>query len=229
MPPFLGEGAGSGMRDALNLSWKLDLVLRGIVADQILDTYQAERRPHVQVHVEGSIALAELACERDPAKAAERNENYRTGNIPPPPEEPTLEAGILHAAAGGAIEAPVGHFSPQGGVELDGRRGLLDDVIGLGFTLLGRERDPAAGLDDRRRELLAMLGGRSYALTREPRPGAIVDLDGTLLDYLEAYGAAAILIRPDFYVFGTATDEATMAALIDDLGEQLGVAAVARA
>jgi 3-(3-hydroxy-phenyl)propionate hydroxylase len=229
MPPFLGEGAGSGMRDALNLAWKLDLVLRGVAGDGLLDTYQVERRPHVKVHVQGSIALAELACERDPAKAAERNENYRTGNMPPPPEEPTLEAGILQAGADGSIEAPVGHFSPQGEVELDGRRGLLDDVIGLGFTLLGRDRDPAAELDPRRAEMLTAIGARSFAVTREPRPGALVDLDGTLTDFIAAAGGDAVLIRPDFYVFGVATDATSLTALVDDLGEQLGVVTAAGA
>lgn len=48
MPPFLGQGLCSGVRDAANLAWKLALVEQGCAGDVLLDTYDAERRPHAQ-------------------------------------------------------------------------------------------------------------------------------------------------------------------------------------
>jgi 3-(3-hydroxy-phenyl)propionate hydroxylase len=41
--PFGARGANSGIQDADNLAWKLDLVLKGVAPDRLLDTYDAER------------------------------------------------------------------------------------------------------------------------------------------------------------------------------------------
>lgn len=45
-PPFIGQGMGAGMRDAMNLAWKLAGVLRGDLPESALDTYEIERKPH---------------------------------------------------------------------------------------------------------------------------------------------------------------------------------------
>ncbi|WP_439140965.1 FAD-dependent oxidoreductase [Planktotalea sp.] len=41
--PFGARGANSGVQDAENLAWKLDLVLKGLAEDSLLDTYASER------------------------------------------------------------------------------------------------------------------------------------------------------------------------------------------
>jgi 2-polyprenyl-6-methoxyphenol hydroxylase-like FAD-dependent oxidoreductase len=43
--PFGGQGMLTGIGDAENLAFKLALVLRGRAPDQLVDTYEAERRP----------------------------------------------------------------------------------------------------------------------------------------------------------------------------------------
>src|SRR5262249_25433238 len=46
--PFGGQGMNTGLQDAWNLAWKLDLVLRGRAGSRLLDTYSAERRPVIR-------------------------------------------------------------------------------------------------------------------------------------------------------------------------------------
>ena len=50
-----GFGLNSGVQDAHNLAWKLAAVLRGASTD-LLETYEAERRPVVQTFAEQSVA-----------------------------------------------------------------------------------------------------------------------------------------------------------------------------
>jgi 3-(3-hydroxy-phenyl)propionate hydroxylase len=48
-PPFIGQGMGAGLRDADNLAWKLSGVLAHRLPESVLDSYEAERRPHAVV------------------------------------------------------------------------------------------------------------------------------------------------------------------------------------
>jgi 3-(3-hydroxy-phenyl)propionate hydroxylase len=47
-PPFIGQGMGAGIRDAMNLSWKLAGVLNHDLPANVLDTYEQERKPHAR-------------------------------------------------------------------------------------------------------------------------------------------------------------------------------------
>jgi 3-(3-hydroxy-phenyl)propionate hydroxylase len=60
MPPFQGQGLNSGMRDAVNLAWKLRWVLEGWSGDGLLDTYSSERREHAKALVEQSVETGRL-------------------------------------------------------------------------------------------------------------------------------------------------------------------------
>lgn len=60
MPPFMGQGLNSGMRDAFNLSWKLALVVAGRASKDLLDTYAAERAPHATSTVHHSVDTGRL-------------------------------------------------------------------------------------------------------------------------------------------------------------------------
>ena len=73
MPPFAGQGMGAGMRDAMNLVWKLDLVLSERTGDSLLDTYTSERMPNVQHFIGISMELGKIICITDQEIAASRD------------------------------------------------------------------------------------------------------------------------------------------------------------
>ncbi|MGY8902564.1 MAG: FAD-dependent monooxygenase, partial [Flavobacteriales bacterium] len=59
-PPFMGQGMCAGIRDAANLAWKLALCIKGAANEDILDSYQQERSPHVRAFIEMAIRLGGL-------------------------------------------------------------------------------------------------------------------------------------------------------------------------
>lgn len=92
MPPFLGQGLNSGMRDALNLSWKLAFVARGLADSKVLDTYSSERVPHVRstvAHAADVGRLIDQLAGRE-SHGIERDSGY--GGARP---QPFLGAGLV--------------------------------------------------------------------------------------------------------------------------------------
>ncbi|MFD5597462.1 bifunctional 3-(3-hydroxy-phenyl)propionate/3-hydroxycinnamic acid hydroxylase [Streptomyces griseorubiginosus] len=211
MPPYLGQGACSGIRDASNLAWKLHLVLGGLAPEALLDTYESERRPHVTALTHMAIGLGKVANTHDVGAAAARDAAFFAGKVPPPPPFPPLNGGVLRRESG----APVGTLTPQGRIRMaDGRTGRLDDLTGYGFTLVTAE-DPTAALGPGRIARLEHLGCSVVALD------TVDDLDGRHREYLQRLGAVAYLARPDFVLFGAATDSTDLGALVDDLDAAL--------
>ncbi len=201
MPPFMGQGMCSGLRDAWNLAWKLALVLDGAAHEALLDTYQAERHPHVSQLIDASIYLGKIICITDPAEAAARDQAFISGAAPPPPPFPQLSGGLLRRE--GRVPAPgAGEYAPHVRVARNGAVGRLDDLVGLGFVLVTTDQDPGLVLDPDTRVALDRLGVRHAPLGAAA--GAVQDLDGRLASFLEAHGWGCMLVRPDFYVYGGA-------------------------
>ena len=64
----------AGIRDAANLAWKLVDVVRGGGADpSLLDSYEAERAPHVRAFVREAIRLGDIVQVTDPEEVATRD------------------------------------------------------------------------------------------------------------------------------------------------------------
>ncbi|WP_397473885.1 bifunctional 3-(3-hydroxy-phenyl)propionate/3-hydroxycinnamic acid hydroxylase [Pusillimonas sp.] len=141
-PPFMAQGMMQGLRDALNLSWKLARVLCNEADDTLLDSYEQERRPHTVATTRAAIELGRIICERDPAKAAERDtslrEKYKGETTIRQNMIPNLDAGLLDTTPGHGQLFPQPHLAaPVPGV-------LLDDLTGPAFLLVALHQPAAA-------------------------------------------------------------------------------------
>lgn len=58
--PFGGQGMNTGLQDVWNLVWKLDLFLRGLGNEELLDSYNAERLPVIKDVIETTDFLTKV-------------------------------------------------------------------------------------------------------------------------------------------------------------------------
>jgi hypothetical protein len=218
-PPFAGQGLCAGMRDAANLSWKLDHVLRGIAPDELLDTYALERGPHARAVIELAIEMGTLICVADPAAAAARDEALGAaydGTLTEVPPFPPFERGVVF---GGSPHA--GELFIQAEVEHCGRRVRFDDVFGAGWRLLTVDHlaIDTPTLDDELGAWFAQIGG--LVVQVGGRASSKVDPDGTYRRWFADRGLMAALQRPDFVLFGTAADAGELDLLVRALRDVL--------
>ena len=64
--PAGGQGMNTGMGDAFNLAWKLALVINGWAKPELLESYEAERRPVAQSVINGSDKGFALEANKQP-------------------------------------------------------------------------------------------------------------------------------------------------------------------
>jgi hypothetical protein len=210
MPPFLGQGMCSGFRDAHNLAWKLDLVLQGATED-LLETYAAERSPHVRAITEKAVELGRIQTVRDKQAARLRDEELlrrkRSGRRPEGFRFPGYSEGFLAPAS--PDDSARGQLFPQAWVGRgSGRAQRFDDVSGAGWVLVVRDPSALAGRDD---DLVAWraAGGTMVMLgaPAEERAEAwatVDDVDGAYQRWFDGHGCASVIVRPDWYVYGSA-------------------------
>ncbi|MCP9793399.1 FAD-dependent oxidoreductase [Vulcanococcus limneticus Candia 3F8] len=70
--PIEGHGMNAGIQDAFNLAWKLALVLDGAADEDLIHTYEPERRPVVEAFGASGDAAEQLRAVPDQRPAVER-------------------------------------------------------------------------------------------------------------------------------------------------------------
>ncbi|QHE91570.1 bifunctional 3-(3-hydroxy-phenyl)propionate/3-hydroxycinnamic acid hydroxylase [Pandoraea fibrosis] len=219
MPPYMGQGGCSAMRDGRNLGWKLVEVLTGRSDAALLDTYGPEREPHMRTIAMASDRLSRVVNIMDPAHAAKRDAGMRGQKEALPPELPGLVTGVLHHDADGNVANGAGLFTPQGRLHRDGVEALGDEFLGSGFQLWCR-KDPANDLSSYARKVLDRLGCTLGVFDDVASRHAFDDTEGVYLSFLDQLDADVALVRPDFYLFG-AVKASELNDLISELAERL--------
>ena len=225
-PPFIGQGLAAGLRDADNLAWKLAYVLTGRAGEDLLASYDTERRPHAKALVKKAVRIGwamtggqdrAAAARRIALAAAVRSERVcqamgstatprlKAGALQRPPRRLILSGIPSALRIGGLIPNPLVSAG-------DGPPVRLDTIL-AGRTAALTARRPDAGLVDfcRRHGLVLVRISSSHAAGTTGRPAADPDagwIDVRLagerrpaglraLAVLGSNPALTVVVRPD--------------------------------
>jgi 3-(3-hydroxy-phenyl)propionate hydroxylase len=216
-PPFAGQGMNSGLRDAQNIAWKLAFVVQGRLSPSLLQSYEIERRDHVQQMIQLAMRMGRVMAPATLWSGAIVQTAFRWLGLWPrirdyfgqmkfkPP--PRFHRGFLLLERFGRGRALVGCLLPQPRVRrADTQSVLLDEVLGNGFSLLCGEQDLEASLQLARTPGLEHLSLRCVAIAVAGQTGQFGDVEvvadegGELREPLASCRGHVLLIRPDRYV-----------------------------
>lgn len=211
MPPFLGQGLNSGIRDAANLAWRLPLIINGTAPDTLLDEYAVERTDQVATIIGETVGMGGLICTTDPQEAALRDEMLKNATT-------QLDISTTWPLRTGTLrdDPGAGTLGLQARVGIGGRVGLLDELFSSAgkFMLIATDNDPTEHLDPALTEQWRTLS----PITAHFGPGGWTDTDGDYARWFDTLNARVVLMRPDFHVFGSSPgDTASTNNLIADL------------
>ena len=187
--PIGGQGLNTGVQDAVNLGWKLALVVNGSAPGSLLDSYHAERHPVAAQVLQNTMAQMTLLRHPDDVRTKALRD---------------IVSGLL------AMDEPRRHFAAM----MSGL-GIHYD-LGAGHPLLGRRMpDLDIVTDDGPGRVFPLLHGAHAVLINFGEPGALtvsawanrVRLadakyvgEWELPDLGAVAAPDAVLVRPDGYV-----------------------------
>jgi 2-polyprenyl-6-methoxyphenol hydroxylase-like FAD-dependent oxidoreductase len=216
-PPTGAQGMNTGIQDAHNLAWKLALAVRGVAADGLLASYDAERRPVGEEVVGRTVRSAKSGIGSDSndvsyviRREAQLLISYADSPIVGADTDSALGAGSRGPDAIGLRRATVAE--PFRLFTLLGRR----EHTTLLYAGAGAGGDTVATLEAAAAAAVAAAHGMMdvYVIAA---PGAdvsdtvlplIVDATGDFARNYTATGVSAFVLRPDGYVGFVSRDAA---------------------
>lgn len=193
MPPFMGQGLVSGLRDTMNLTWKLAQVICG-ANPKILDSYEQERLPHTEAMADISVKMGYIFLTRNRFAAMLRDNFLRLIQTIPPVREffqtmkfkpkPIYPQGLFYSGAQQKGQAQ-GTYFPQ--------PERLDETLGKGFAVIALNADPSTLVQNK--ALWQQLNA-TFINAKD-----VTDPKGRLRNWFAQYGADVAIVRPDRFVY----------------------------
>ncbi|HEX4205187.1 MAG TPA: FAD-dependent monooxygenase [Ktedonobacteraceae bacterium] len=227
--PIGAQGMNTGIQDALNLSWKLALMVNGQASARLQESYETERKQVGETLLRGTYLTTSLALTRNPLLVALRDtltpilfsslspaehrlaESMAELTIAYPQSPITVDSrdkkGALRAGdrAPNALVRTCERAEPQSLFEIfNSERSIL---------LVLAAQWEAAAVEQQWGEIEALLSGgyqemiEAYLVTRKATAGLeqearriLQDVTGELHQRYEAEQGGVVLIRPDSYI-----------------------------
>jgi 2-polyprenyl-6-methoxyphenol hydroxylase-like FAD-dependent oxidoreductase len=195
-PPFIGQGMGAGLRDAMNLAWKIASVRDGALAHDVLDSYEQERKPHTRCMIRLALDIGRAMTGGGRLGTLARRAILPRLRLIPGLRDRVVDSTTppLPASALVSKSRLAGTLCPNPMLP-DGRR--LDAILGNRFALI-TSSPPGAGAQ-------ASLAQRQVTVVLT-QPG------DALTTWLRRGRARAAIVRPDGAVMRAGGDVAALCA-----------------
>jgi 2-polyprenyl-6-methoxyphenol hydroxylase-like FAD-dependent oxidoreductase len=216
--PAQGHGMNSGLQDAFNLAWKLALVCQGVAGHDLLDSYEAERRPVAAMITASGDAAERAQTLTDAVERRARNQALRAAFADPASrhQEAIAEAEldidyrtspVVMGNANAALK-PGQRLPDMIPVRMAGGHGLLHELTqraGHTALLIGgssARTDDLARLESsvRAAPAAALVEATIVLATRPDGHDAWARLDANAADRLGVEAITLLLVRPDGHV-----------------------------
>ena len=220
-PPFAGQGMNSGIRDAHNLAWKLAAVCLERLGPRLLDSYEAERRPHVSQMIDLAMQVGRIMGPSSPASARLVQTAFHVLSLWPWARDyfgqmrykpkAYFRAGFLAPATSKISKRTVGRLIPQPRLRTAANaEAALDDLLGSGFALVALTNAPGLLSRATSAAVYQRLGVARFAVCDDPAAAhdacsnvtVLADPSEALRTFAGGASEIAFLVRPDRYVMG---------------------------
>lgn len=210
-PPFVGQGLVAGLRDVANLGWKLAWVIQGLASEQILASYDQERRPHALKMITLARLMGHLVMTRNKASALLVHGLMRSARLISPLRRYLEELRIKPANRYGSglfqMRQRQQGLTPgaqlaQGWVRHNNRIQLSDDALGDRLLLVGFGIDPRDGLSEQEKLRWQTAGGGFFQFgvqNQAANDGELAEDLNQSLAMGKAQGSLAV-VRPDKFI-----------------------------